>query len=743
MTQDLSLHTDEGLRAACLPLEASDPNSPWAEAVAETIARVRAAGLEERSQLPFQRWLWNDNRIANVGRGSVRVDEGLADEGFRTWLAARSLEPCPSSLPERTAFLSALYTGIEERIHAFVERTPKLKIFRVLAALYPEAMTSLASSVSLRELSIQMGAPTSLDDAGRHAWVRARLDEVLGVPSQDPLAQARRLILPWRLHRRDGDSSAVPSAPNEQLVPWPASRRRRGMTSINGLFPGMLAILEFIGDGKPREELLDHLQEESPESKRSTLVAAVHGIQAEFGVIRLHAGSYVLTERGEALLESQDPVEVRDWLLTRVLGVDWLLVTLRDRGRLPSRELTAAIRKVNPGWTTNYQPSVIRGWIKSLGLIAYEDGYAELTATGREWASRVHWTPEALPPPEPSIASPDPDVTESDPENVILPAVDRITADVQRAGAFPAELIAQLHIGLWSHHRRHLAVLAGISGSGKTLLARQYGRALMPGAEAGNVLTLAVQPGWHDPSALLGYVNPLRSESYVRTPFLEFLLRASSAPSTPHVVILDEMNLSHPEQYMAPLLSAMETGDVIQLHQEDEYLDGVPAQVAYPPNLALIGTVNMDETTHGLSDKVLDRAFVLEFWDVDLDAYPRWGRTGLPAGREADVRAALRELMSALAPARLHFGWRVVDEVVDFLRSAHEHDGVMPAERALDHVLYGKVLPKLRGEDSPRFRASLDACAKVLEARDLSRCLAKVHELREELALTGSARFWR
>ena len=46
--------------------------------------------------------------------------------------------------------------------------------------------------------------------------------------------------------------------------------------------------------------------------------------------------------------------------------------------------------------------------------------------------------------------------------------------------------------------------------------------------------------------------------------------------------------------------------------------DGVPADVRYPSNLVIIGTVNMDETTHGISDKVLDRAFTIEFWDVDL-----------------------------------------------------------------------------------------------------------------------------
>ena len=73
----------------------------------------------------------------------------------------------------------------------------------------------------------------------------------------------------------------------------------------------------------------------------------------------------------------------------------------------------------------------------------------------------------------------------------------------------------------------------------------------------------------------------------------------------------------------------METGGDIPLHGEGKTIDGVPERLRYPPNLVLIGTVNMDETTHALSDKVLDRAFTLEFWDIDLDDYPGWGKHNL------------------------------------------------------------------------------------------------------------------
>ena len=260
---------------------------------------------------------------------------------------------------------------------------------------------------------------------------------------------------------------------------------------------------------------------------------------------------------------------------------------------------------------------------------------------------------------------------------VALPSFADIYHRVSVAGQFPDQLVAELHAGLWAHPRRHFGILTGLSGSGKTLLAREYAKAIAPqDAPTGKHLcTIAVQPAWYDPGALLGYVNPLRGDSYFRTRFVEFLIAASNDPGRPYVAVLDEMNLSHPEQYLAPLLSAMETGAPVNLHTEGGLFDGIPPSVPYPSNLVVIGTVNMDETTHGLSDKILDRAFTMEFWDIDLGTYPRWGDRGLAKEDEAKARAALDALMTALKPARLHFGWRIVDDVLDFLQAATAEGG--------------------------------------------------------------------
>ena len=311
---------------------------------------------------------------------------------------------------------------------------------------------------------------------------------------------------------------------------------------------------------------------------------------------------------------------------------------------------------------------------------------------------------------------------------------------------FDQEMIESMHLGLWANERRHFGVLTGLSGTGKTQLALRYAEALTGATGESNeqVCTIPVQPGWYDPTPLLGYVNPLGEDRYIQTDFLRFLHRASESQSNPYVCVLDEMNLSHPEQYLAPILSAMERADGdIPLHSGDGDKYGVPPSIRYPRNLVLIGTVNMDETTMGISDKVLDRAFTLEFWDIDVDKWPGWEGAEINESTRAAVKEVLSRLMDALSPARLHFGWRVIAEVVQFMELRQGQSAELSVDGALDRVIYAKVLPKLRGDDSMRVRAALTESQTVLKERSLERCARKVAELIQDLEETGSFRFWR
>jgi hypothetical protein len=745
-----ALSTDEGLRAALNSLEPSNQRKEWVTRLAKTIQWVRTADERERSTREFQERLWEDNHVAAIGQGNINVDEALKNPEFCRWLASRSLQPLPLGADARLPFLTELYEQLKAKLESLLTRhkTPHLKIFRVMAALYPEGMTTIAASGKINQLARAMGAERRLDPVERHTFVRSRLDAILGAAQPAPEAQAERMALAWLLYEKfvqdasDITESVTEPGDKSRLLPLPAARRRRGLTPIRGLFPGVLSTLEFVRDGVTRDELLDFLRASSPEAKANSLGVSINVLQGELGVIRLDGNRYVLTERGEDVLESQDPNHLADWILTRILGADKAIVELRDRGALVPSELQSAIRSMNPGWTSSFVPQGIVGWLRSMGAIkTTSQNRLTLTELGEAWGKRIDWTPEPLPE-EPAETTATVVAVQISNEAVRLPEVGPIIARVQSTGHFPASQVARLHAGLWSHDRRHFAILAGLSGSGKTLLAREYAKALTAD-EGRQRFTLAVQPGWHDPGALLGFTNPLRGDSYARTAFLEFILSAVADPTKPYVAILDEMNLSHPEQYMAPLLSAMETGDAIELHTEGDFFDGVPSALAYPRNLVLIGTVNMDETTHGLSDKILDRAFVLEFWDVNLAAYPRWGKRAIDASDERRAREVLTALMDALSPARLHFGWRVVDDVLNFLERAASAGDALPFETALDSVIYAKVLPKLRGDDSPRFRKALDGCEEKLKSFGLDQSCRKIAELRRDVEATGSARFWR
>ncbi len=255
-----------------------------------------------------------------------------------------------------------------------------------------------------------------------------------------------------------------------------------------------------------------------------------------------------------------------------------------------------------------------------------------------------------------------------------------------------------------------------------------------------NFLVTAVRPDWTDNRGLLGYHNPLTGE-YARTPFLDLLLRATTEeaaakaedrPARPFFAILDEMNLARVEHYFADFLSALESGQPLQLHggvtlggYDAGEENTVPQQLKIPHNFFITGTVNVDETTYMFSPKVLDRAFTLEFNYVDLlglgapsdagevaltlDGFPGTliyrGNPGtgdwdsLGALGDGRWRAPVLAVHGLLVPENRHFGYRVANEIARFVVLAAEQAGDSPAtlDVALDLALLQKVLPKFHG----------------------------------------------
>lgn len=755
----MNLHDDDHLTAAANEAFENQKHDPsykaWTRQLAAHLDTVHQADQQQFRQEEFQKSLWESEAISDTGQGKIATHNLWTDVDIVDCLwQVKSIDQFQDPI-SRTQELQRLWEEIITLIARHNTRMPRLKLARVFAALQPQHFTTLADAKVLDTLGKSMGAGRLRDgravlnqrilDRLDAVWLRIRIP-----PDEQP--ELARMTLPWLLFKKEAARAVeeqilepAKGAHLGELRPIPPNRRRRGMLAIGGSLPSVLAMLQFVKDGCSREDFREHVRAVNPKLSAGSINTNINALIAEWGVLAAEGTSLRLTSRGEAFLESGEPDEVSDWLLTQILGFDNLLCVLRE-GPQEQRKLISALQQVNPGWKTNFAPTAMIGWFRAMGLMDFVKGEGfSLTSRGLEWANRIHWEPGVLPVP-PTLGE-----GSTEPLETIVnllkdrPSVPTMLSLFPHSLVFKPSLIAHLDAALWSHERRHFAVLTGLSGSGKTQLARSYGRALRGQTHEGvgdGVYILPVQPGWHDPSPLLGYINPLNTERYVRTGFLTFLLDAVRDPERPYTVVLDEMNLSHPEQYLAPLLSAMETGDQIELHSQDDVVDEIPASVPYPSNLVIIGTVNMDETTHGLSDKVLDRAAVIEFWDIETNDFPGWGNSALATEQTAQLRGLLAQLNAALRPTRLHFGWRVIGDVIGYVRAALA-GGVTSFHDAVDQAILGKVLPKMRGEDSPRLRGVFAKVHLLLTQEELTASSNKVAELSEDLVRLGSARFWR
>jgi hypothetical protein len=166
-----------------------------------------------------------------------------------------------------------------------------------------------------------------------------------------------------------------------------------------------------------------------------------------------------------------------------------------------------------------------------------------------------------------------------------------------------------------SMSRLHL--LQGISGIGKSSLPRAFADAV-----GGRCETVTVQAGWRDRNDLFGYYNAFE-KTFRATAFSQALYAAQTPLWRDRIVIvlLDEMNLSHPEQYAADILDVLERPDVdsrrfeLMTTQPGGTLPTLLKEgrlLQLPENVWFVGTANHDETTKDFADKTYDRSFVLD-----------------------------------------------------------------------------------------------------------------------------------
>ena len=185
-----------------------------------------------------------------------------------------------------------------------------------------------------------------------------------------------------------------------------------------------------------------------------------------------------------------------------------------------------------------------------------------------------------------------------------------------------------------------LVILSGLSGTGKSAIVDIYARALginnTGNPDENRLLFIPVRPSWNDDSDLLGYVDLVHMVYRASdSGFVDFLVRAQKEENKNKlfIVCFDEMNLARVEHYFSQFLSLLERpANQRELQLYDKQYSGrlynsteYPNRIKIGDNVKFIGTVNIDESTYHFSDKVLDRANVIQL-DV-LNYANMWTKT--------------------------------------------------------------------------------------------------------------------
>ena len=280
----------------------------------------------------------------------------------------------------------------------------------------------------------------------------------------------------------------------------------------------------------------------------------------------------------------------------------------------------------------------------------------------------------------------------------------------QKGFNYPKGIIENFYLSLKS---KPFVLLAGISGTGKTKLVELFSEAI-----GYNLEIIPVKPDWNDMSDLLGYKDI--AGKFIAGKLFKVIKEAINDPNNGYIVCLDEMNLARVEYYFSDILSLMETKNE---NFNSDYFDlGIEEKIYLPNNLYFIGTVNMDETTHPFSKKVLDRANTIEFSEVMLDDLPF-----NDSSDEIDYKSSLNnsflmtnystliniekeyhdfikekvvvDLVSIneiLRENNLHVGYRVRDEI-SFYMVQNKKLNLLDYNIAFDYQIMQKILPRIQG----------------------------------------------
>ncbi len=274
-----------------------------------------------------------------------------------------------------------------------------------------------------------------------------------------------------------------------------------------------------------------------------------------------------------------------------------------------------------------------------------------------------------------------------------------------------------------------LVILQGISGTGKTSLAYAWGKFIKNDA-----IIASVQPSWRDRTELFGYFNEF-TKKFNETDVLKGLYKANYTDDV-YVTVLDEMNIARVEYYFAEMLS------ILEMPSRDEWIiELVPStwdsdpklltngKLQIPGNMWYIGTINNDDSTFAVTDKVYDRAMPIDINDK--------GQVFEPEDRDSlDINSSYLEGLFEAAKAknklseemekkiedmdnyvikhfRIAFGNRIVKQMRDFVATFVECGGT--EIDAVDYFIARKIFRKFEQLNIAYIRDEIDDFVKWLD----------------------------
>jgi hypothetical protein len=321
---------------------------------------------------------------------------------------------------------------------------------------------------------------------------------------------------------------------------------------------------------------------------------------------------------------------------------------------------------------------------------------------------------------------------------------------------------------------KRFCLLGGLAGSGKTQLAKSFGKWLGDNKDGNQrYLIVPVRADWTSPDPLFGFEDALgipmngRKAWNVPEP-LRFIHEAAKEPGRLWLLVLDEMNIAHVERYFSDVLSGIESNEPIvpnvQLESDNNWRisEGSPEKIMLPKNLIIVGTVNIDETTYQFSPKVLDRAFTFEF-RVQTDelsnsavrpsplpaatekslelisqiaSNDEWHKEYLPGVEE--IYKDVKNLHGILSKIGFEFGHRSMYEILRF--SVLCKQSGLPDEQILDWSIMTKILPRIHGS-AQQLRGLFDELLKFAESNALPLTTRKVTRMKETVLANGFVSF--